>query len=153
MASSQAPLGGGNYQLHNCGLCNLKFSGLKKLNIFLLPFLEKPPMESAATQANSSEKSASSLLRPGRASLYAGWSRAWSQAVAQLHLARCIFAVALEAMGTICYPATQTPSVATAGSLRSVCFCSASQRQRPGHSPFWCQYCHSRGWGARLRVL
>jgi len=29
MASSQAPLGGGNYQLHNCGLCNLKFSGLK----------------------------------------------------------------------------------------------------------------------------
>lgn len=29
MASSQAPLGGGHYQLHNCGLCNLKFSGLK----------------------------------------------------------------------------------------------------------------------------
>lgn len=87
----------------------LKDFWTKNLNIFLFPFLEKPRLESGS---NTDQQLREAWTEPASAwegtTLHSGWSRAWSQAVAQLHLAQHTFPVALEEMGTICYPATWT---------------------------------------------
>lgn len=87
----------------------LKDFWTKNLTIFLFPFLEKPLLESGS---NTNQQLQEAWTEPASAwegtALWTGWSRAWSQAMAQLHLAHHIFPVALKEMGTICYPETWT---------------------------------------------
>lgn len=87
----------------------LKDFWTKTLNIFLFPFLEKPLLESGS---NTGQQLREAWTKPASAwegtTLHTGWSRAWSPALDQLHLAQHIFPVALEEMDTICYPATPT---------------------------------------------